>query len=202
MKLNKKQISFGIIFLLHIIAFIVLFVFQLNDKYYGFESSIKINPFELEDHNGAKFTEKELNSNFHFIYFGFLRCTEICPKGVSLLTRISKKIPDSDLRFVFVSIDPERDSKESINTYMQNRDKRFIGVRDSDINKIENFAGQFYVQFARDIFGKNNSAYQINHSSNIILINKSNNMIIRYPEGLEDISRVQSDFEYFKKNNN
>ena len=202
MKLNKKQISFGIIFLLHIIAFIVLFVFQLNDKYYGFESSIKINPFELEDHNGAKFTEKELNSNFHFIYFGFLRCTEICPKGVSLLTRISKKIPDSALRFVFVSIDPERDSKESINTYMQNRDKRFIGVRDSDINKIENFAGQFYVQFARDIFGKNNSAYQINHSSNIILINKSNNMIIRYPEGLEDISRIQSDFEYFKKNNN
>ncbi|MBK6607774.1 MAG: SCO family protein [Leptospiraceae bacterium] len=51
-------------------------------------------------------------------------------------------------------MDPERDSKESINTYMQNRDKRFIGVRDSDINKIENFAGQFYVQFARDIFWK------------------------------------------------
>ena len=200
MNRKSRQFRYGFIFFLHVIVFIILYLFHINAKYYGFESFLRIQPFELEDHNGEKFTEKDLGGKFHFLYFGFLHCTEVCPKGVSLLTRIAKQISDPDLRFVFVSIDPARDTKESLNTFIQNRDKRFIGLRDFEIRKIENFAGEFNLQFARELFSKNNSAYNINHSSVIILLNKSLTKVIQYPEGLDYLDRIQKDFEKFKSN--
>ena len=176
MNRKSRQFRHEVIFFLHVIVFIILYLFHINAKYYGFESFLRIQPFELEDHNGEKFTEKDLDGKFHFLYFGFLHCTEVCP------------------------IDPARDTKESLNTFIQNRDKRFIGLRDFEIRKIENFAGEFNLQFARELFSKNNSAYNINHSSVIILLNKSLTKVIQYPEGLDDLDRIQKDFEKFKSN--
>ncbi len=196
---EKKKKRFLIVFLLHIIVFFILYIFHLNQSYYGFVSSLKINPFILEDHQGIEFTEKDLGSYYNFIYFGFLHCDKICPKGVSVLSRLAEQIPDSDLRFLFVSIDPERDTVESLNTFTQNRDTRFIGLRYSELKNIENFAGQFHIQFARELFSKNNSAYQINHPSAIILVNKSLTKMIQYPEGMEQLDRIKKDFENFKK---
>lgn len=199
MKLRNRRKLFIFVVILHLIAFLILYIFHLNQAYYGFASAINIIPFELETHTGKLFTERELSSHYNFIYFGFLHCNEVCPKGVSVLSRLAKEIPDSDLRFIFVSIDPARDTVESLNTFLQNRDSRFIGLRNSNLKRIEEFAGQFHIQFARELFSKENPAYQINHNSVILLVHKSGQKVIQYPEGMEQIDRIKKDFEIFKK---
>jgi protein SCO1/2 len=195
---NRKN-RFLIIILLHLIVFFILFIFHLNQKYYGFVSTLQITPFNFEAHTGERFTEKELASNYSFIYFGFLHCDEVCPKGVSVLSRLAREIPDSDLRFIFVSIDPARDTLNSLNTFIQNKDSKFIKLKDSNLNNIEKLAGQFHIQFSKELFSKTSSAYKVNHSSVIILVHKSLKKIIQYPEGMEQLDRIHKDLENLKK---
>lgn len=196
---EKRKSRFLFIIFLHLIVFLILFIYHINQKYYGFVSTLQIAPFNFEAHTGERFTEKDLASNYSFIYFGFLHCNEVCPKGVSVLSRLAREIPDSDLRFIFVSIDPERDTIDSLNTFMQNRDARFIGLRDSNLDNIEKFAGQFHIQFSKELFSKRSPAYQVNHNSIIILVHKSLTKIIQYPEGMEQLDRIHKDLENLKK---
>lgn len=196
---EKRKSRFLFIIFLHLIVFLILFIYHINQKYYGFVSTLQIAPFNFEAHTGERFTEKDLASNYSFIYFGFLHCNEVCPKGVSVLSRLAREIPDSDLRFIFVSIDPERDTIDSLNTFMQNRDSRFIGLRDSNLDNIEKFAGQFHIQFSKELFSKRSPAYQVNHNSIIILVHKSLTKIIQYPEGMEQLDRIHKDLENLKK---
>ncbi|MFK0255354.1 SCO family protein [Streptomyces sp. NPDC090445] len=65
------------------------------------------------------------------IYFGYTNCPDVCPLTMSNIAVARKALPKADqenLRVVFVTTDPERDTPESLGAWLKAQDPSFIGL--------------------------------------------------------------------------
>ncbi|MCX5585809.1 SCO family protein [Streptomyces erythrochromogenes] len=65
------------------------------------------------------------------IYFGYTNCPDVCPLTMSNVAVAKKSLPKEDqdnLRVVFVTTDPERDTPESLGAWLKAQDPSFIGL--------------------------------------------------------------------------
>ncbi|MFJ3974661.1 SCO family protein [Streptomyces sp. NPDC090021] len=65
------------------------------------------------------------------IYFGYTNCPDVCPLTMSNIAVARKNLPQEDqenLRVVFVTTDPERDTAESLGAWLKAQDPSFIGL--------------------------------------------------------------------------
>ncbi|MFF8261094.1 SCO family protein [Streptomyces virginiae] len=65
------------------------------------------------------------------IYFGYTNCPDVCPLTMSNIAVAKKNLPKEDqdnLRVVFVTTDPERDTPESLGSWLKAQDPSFIGL--------------------------------------------------------------------------
>ena len=90
----------------------------------------EIAPFELIDHNHAVLDNNALRQRWSFLFFGYTHCPDVCPTTLSVLNSVANKLQDldEDIRFIFVSIDPERDTPEQLARYVSYFNGDFIGV--------------------------------------------------------------------------
>lgn len=88
----------------------------------------------LTDTKGRKFGSKDLEGSYYLIYFGFTNCPDICPNSLLKLSRAIQKIrkmPEYqylNLKTIFVSVDPDRDTPEKMEKFLSYFDKSIIGV--------------------------------------------------------------------------
>ncbi|WP_424212740.1 SCO family protein [Streptomyces sp. BI20] len=65
------------------------------------------------------------------IYFGYTNCPDVCPLTMSNIAVAKKALPKADqenLRVVFVTTDPDRDTPESLGSWLRAQDPSFIGL--------------------------------------------------------------------------
>lgn len=65
------------------------------------------------------------------IYFGYTNCPDVCPLTMSNIAVARKALPKADqdkLQVVFVTTDPERDTPESLGTWLKAQDPSFVGL--------------------------------------------------------------------------
>lgn len=130
-----------------------------------------IKSFELMTGNNQPFTEKDFYRHWTLLFFGFTHCSNVCPTTLDLMNRAYSALHDKypDLRVVLVSVDPERDTPESLMKYTRSYNPEFIGVT-GKIQEIRKLQSQLGIYAARDP-GTNGDNYQIQHTSSILLIN-------------------------------
>jgi protein SCO1/2 len=87
-------------------------------------------PFRLTTHKGTQLSDSDLRGRPFAIFFGFTHCPEVCPTALLELTQtIAALGPDADkMRYLFVSVDPARDTRELLEVYMSNFDSRIVGL--------------------------------------------------------------------------
>ncbi len=87
--------------------------------------------FSLTDDQGLPVTEKTLvGDKYHLIFFGFTNCPDVCPGMLSTVAGIYEKLtPEQQARvqMVFVSVDPDRDTKEKLHEYVTAFNPTFVG---------------------------------------------------------------------------
>jgi len=73
----------------------------------------------------------ELTGHVSLIYFGYTHCPDFCPATLAIVADLFERLGDEadDARFYFVTVDPERDTGDSLTGYLDRFDSRFIGVR-------------------------------------------------------------------------
>jgi protein SCO1 len=86
--------------------------------------------FNLVDDSGKAFTERDLLGKPAMIYFGFTYCPEVCPTTLTHMSAWLQALGPraADLRAVFVTIDPERDTTAKMKEYLSGFDPRIIGL--------------------------------------------------------------------------
>lgn len=86
--------------------------------------------FTLVDHNGKTVSEQDFTGRHMLVFFGYTNCPDVCPLTLNTLTEVLDKMgKDADqIRPVFVSVDPRRDSPKVIKEYLSNFHKSFIGL--------------------------------------------------------------------------
>jgi protein SCO1/2 len=125
-------------------------------------------PFELTAADGTRFSSKRLEGKPYAIFFGFTQCPDICPTTLLDMSNHMRDLgPAADrMNFVFVSVDPERDTPEVLKSYLANFDPRIIGLTGTPA-EISGVARAYRIIYEKV---PTSSGYTMNHSAAVFLI--------------------------------
>lgn len=143
-----------------------------------------------------KISLDELKGNIVFFYFGFISCPDVCPTTLSIFGSALKElntISRSKVKFIFIDVDPERDSLERIVAYTKYFHPDIIPMTGS-IDEIKNVAELYGASFHKvDI--KSKMGYTMDHSTNLFVINQSGKWVKTLPHGTkrEEILKTIND---------
>ncbi|MBI3898066.1 MAG: SCO family protein [Gammaproteobacteria bacterium] len=131
-----------------------------------------LTDFTLVDHQRRPFTLKNFTGKWSFVFFGFSHCMDACPTTLAALAQVradlAKQGGDADVQFIFVSVDPDRDSIDKLAQYASLFDASFIGVTGVDA-QLRQLAGQLGASFqATHAAGAEN--YPVIHSMEVFLL--------------------------------
>jgi protein SCO1/2 len=126
-------------------------------------------PFTLVDDAGTPVTESALKGKPSVIYFGYTFCPDVCPTTLFDLSRWIQKLgPDADkLNYVFVTVDPQRDTSKVMHDYVSSFDKHIRGFTGTP-EQIAKIAHEYPVHYKR--VQSDNSGYVMDHSTPIYLM--------------------------------
>ena len=132
-----------------------------------------LTAFALTDHKNRVFDLASLKGKWSFLFFGFTHCPDVCPTTLAVLARARDSIDRNtagaeDIQFVFISVDPNRDTASKLGQYVDYFDATFLGVTGNDA-QIANLAGQLGAAYQVAITpGMDN--YPVNHSAAVFLL--------------------------------
>jgi protein SCO1/2 len=77
-------------------------------------------PFSLESTAGGRFTADDLRGAPSLVFFGYTSCPDVCPTTLAdqSVWRHDLGLTDKDLRTLFVTVDPARDTKAVLTDYL------------------------------------------------------------------------------------
>jgi protein SCO1 len=85
----------------------------------------------LPDQHGQPFQLSGQRDTLTLLYFGFTNCPDFCPSTMGEWKQIKQLLgADAEkLRFVLISVDPERDTEQALKEYLDHFDPTFVGLR-------------------------------------------------------------------------
>jgi protein SCO1/2 len=135
-----------------------------------------VSAFNLTNQKGEAFTQDNLKGHWTFAFFGYTHCPDICPTSLGILARMMGKLKSSlqpaDMpRGLFVSIDPQRDTPQTLAKYVAYFDPDFIAATGApgEISALTRQLGILYIRKK----GKGGDDYEFDHSAAIILFDPS-----------------------------
>ncbi len=90
-------------------------------------------PFKLVDQNGNTVTNTDLKGKWLLVYFGYTHCPDACPTALNNISlALSDLGPDKkDVRPVFITVDPERDTSKAMKDYVSAFDAPILALTGS-----------------------------------------------------------------------
>ena len=163
----------------------------------------QLKEFILTDQNIHAFDLAQLKGHWSFLFFGYTHCPDICPSTLASLSKLREQLTkgingSKNVQFVFISVDPKRDTAAILKQYTGYFDLSIVGVTGSEL-ELRNLTGQlgalFEVESAPD---KEN--YQVYHTSVLFLINPQGQYVASLMPPF-DISTISRRFSVLKKIN-
>lgn len=128
------------------------------------------SPFTLQTTAGDTFTEQDLRGTPSLVFFGYTFCPDVCP--ITLAESVAWKeaagISDAQLRTIFVTVDPERDTPELLADYLGGFDPDVIGLVGTP-EQTEAAKASFAVM-SEKVGEPGDEYYLVNHTASVFLI--------------------------------
>jgi len=126
-------------------------------------------PFTLIGTDGETVSAEDLRGKPFALFFGFTNCPDVCPTTlVEASGWLDALGEDADeLRFVFVSVDPERDTPERLGRYVAAFDERIMGLTAASEETIAEVADRYRIVYEK--VPLRNGGYTVNHTSDTLL---------------------------------
>lgn len=126
-------------------------------------------PFALASTRGGVVDSKDLAGKPYAIFFGFTHCPEVCPTALYEMSSLLAKLGDDarDFRVFFVTVDPERDTVESMRDYVANFDPRIEGLVPT-LEQLPKLASDFRVYYAKQ--PTSDGSYTMDHTALVFLM--------------------------------
>jgi len=147
--------------------------------------------FELTDHEKKPFNVDRLMGAWSLVFFGYTNCPDVCPTTLTELDNAASRLNrlgnlQNKIQYVFVSVDPDRDTPELLANYISYFGAKFIAVTGNK-EQLTKFATPLNIQFNIGIGF--NKEYIVNHSSAMLLIDPQGRYYARFnaPHYAEEI---------------
>ena len=121
--------------------------------------------FALTDHNGKQRTLADFRGKAVVVFFGYTQCPDVCPTTLAALAETMRVLgPDADrVQVLFVTVDPERDTRELLAQYLPAFDPRFLGLF-GDADATARVAKEFKIVYQKQA-GNSPGSYTMDHSA-------------------------------------
>jgi protein SCO1/2 len=118
----------------------------------------------LTDHTGRARTLADFKGKVTVVFFGFTQCPDACPTTLAELKSVKEQLGnDGDrLQVLFVTVDPERDTRDLLAKYVPAFDPSFLGLY-GDAEAIARTAKEFRV-FYQKVPGTSPGSYSVDHT--------------------------------------
>ncbi|MEL7189869.1 MAG: SCO family protein [Pseudomonadota bacterium] len=144
--------------------------------------------FELEGPDGKTVRWADFKDQYRIVYFGYAFCPDICPTDVQRMIQglniASERTPDIEYSVtpIFISIDPERDTRAVVDEFTNAFSNRLIGLTGTP-EQIRAAADAFKVYYERgDDVG--DGSYLMNHSNVVYLFDMEGKPLATLPVDL------------------
>jgi protein SCO1/2 len=144
---------------------------QRTDGVGAYQASGIGGPFKLASSRGGDLSSDELKGTPFLVFFGYTHCPDICPETVSdVSTWLDALGPEGkEMKALFISIDPERDSIASLKDYLSSFSDRIIGLTGTP-DEIAQVAKEYRVYYAKH--PTKDGDYSMDHSAVIYLMDR------------------------------
>ena len=143
--------------------------------------------FVLTDTSGAPFDfwNRTLGS-VTLLFFGYTNCPDQCPMHMSNIGMALKKLPagiSDQVKLVFVTTDPARDTPMQLRRWLDNFDRHFVGLTGNEaaLEAVQKAAG---VPPAHKTESPRNGNYGVAHANFVVAYTKDNLAHVIYPGGV------------------
>ncbi len=127
------------------------------------------------------------DSRIRIVYFGYIRCPDVCPTSLAMLAAALKDISpeqSTKIRPMFISIDPERDEPDAAHQYAQYFHNRIEGVS-APLEITKAVADQYGVIFRKTELEDSAIGYVVDHSSYFYFLKPDGTLITQVPHTLD-----------------
>lgn len=191
MNTRVVQVGLGLLVLIGVVMVAVLYLPQ-TESFRGtlYDPALPAPEIELARDNGSNFRLSEMRGNVVLVFFGFASCPDVCPTTLSELRKVKEELGGAadQVKVVFVTVDPERDTPEKIQKYVSIFNPSFVGLSGS-MDELEPVWRDYGVFREVDRTTSSASGYLVTHTARVYLIDRDGNLRLSYSYGTptEDI---------------
>jgi len=126
-------------------------------------------PFHLVDQEGKTVTDADLKGKWSLVYFGYTHCPDACPTALNDISIALDELGPkrAEVRPVFITVDPERDTSEVLKSYVTSFDAPILALTGTP-EEVAQAAKGYRVYYAKhpEVGGD----YSMDHSSVIYVM--------------------------------
>jgi protein SCO1/2 len=131
--------------------------------------------FSLKGTGNKTVTQADLKNKTVLVFFGYASCPDICPTTMAQLTEVIAKLGDDarDVRILFISVDPHRDTPDMLQAYVDAFNKNAVGLTGNE-KDVAALARRYRIayQIEKPKPGDSSEIYDVTHSRGVFIFDR------------------------------
>ena len=129
--------------------------------------------FQLTNQDGQAVTAANYHDDLVVLYFGYTECPDECPTTLTMLANALRTLGPqaSKVRILFVTVDPHRDTTETLKRYVNNFGPQFVGLR-PDQDELTALSKRYRIAYHYEKADKDGN-YEVDHSNAVFIFDGS-----------------------------
>ena len=137
-----------------------------------------IPEFHLTQTNGAPLTLDSWRGRWDVVYFGYTSCPDVCPTTLATFKAAWRELQsrklDGNVRFNFISVDPQRDTADVLGKYVSFFNPDFVAATGSD-EELTRLTRSLGLLYTRTTDAKGN--IEVDHSGSAVIVDPKGDLI-------------------------
>lgn len=142
--------------------------------------------FTLASTDGTPFHFRQATKGYvTLLFFGYTHCPDVCPVHMANIAAVLHRLgPEvaNQVKVVFVTTDPERDTPERLREWLGKFDPKFIGLG-GPIETVNRIQASIQLDSAARAAGPD-SSYTVDHSAMVLAYTRDDSAHFVYPFGM------------------
>ncbi len=141
------------------------------------------NALELTDHHGEPRSLADFRGKVVALFFGYTHCPDVCPTTLGDLAGAVRLLGErrGEVQVLFVTLDPERDTREVLAQYVPAFDPGFLGLY-GNAEVTAQVARDFGVYHQKQASG-GRAGYTLDHSAGVYVFDRKGKLRLYFNHG-------------------
>jgi protein SCO1/2 len=150
------------------------------------EEPVAVPDLALADQHGGTFHLSDQRGSVVLFFFGYTQCPDVCPTTLATWRKVHQALGDDAerVRFVFVTVDPERDTPERLGLHVGAFNPDFVGLTGTQ-EELEAAYAIFDVYYEKDTSSGSAAGYLVSHTATTFVLDPEGQWRLRETYGTE-----------------